>query len=74
MASVSDTQPRDVGSWKSLCASRLAAKKITEEYNYFRDLKDTNPPALPKPNDEIGKVCIIGAGMSDKLCPQKLQD
>ena len=60
------TKPRGFRSWKSQFASCLAAKKITEEYEYFKALKgkETDPPELPKPTQDIGKVCIVGAGVS----------
>ena len=62
---MSTTKPRGFSSWKSRFASRLAAKKITEEYEYFKALKGTDPPDLPKkPTKDIGTVCIVGAGVS----------
>jgi len=63
---VSDTHPRNIHSWKSLYASRITAKKISEEYDYFMRTESVhNPPALPvKPTKPIGKVVVIGAGMA----------
>ena len=62
---MSTSKPHGFSSWKSQFASRLTAKKITEEYEYFKALKGANPPELPsKPTKDIGKVCIVGAGMS----------
>ena len=53
-------------SSKSRWANRLAARKITEEYDYYTQTESAlDPPPLPaKPTKDIGKVCIVGAGMS----------
>ena len=68
--SMPTAKPRGYSSWKSRFASRLTAKKITEEYEYFKASKDTNPPDMPrKPAGDIGKVCIVGAGMSGEPIP-----
>jgi len=65
---VSDTHPCDIHSWKSLYASRITAKKISEEYDYFMRTESVHdPPALPaKPIKSIGKVVIVGAGMAGR--------
>ena len=67
-ATLTNTTPRDIQSWKSLFAKRIAAKKITEEYDYFETTKRVHdPPAVPKDAKKLdGKVCIVGAGMSGK--------
>lgn len=66
---MSETKPQEIQSWKSHYANRITAKKITEEYDYFKNTKCVHdPPALPtKPKKDIGKVCIVGAGMAGRL-------
>ncbi|KAL8819317.1 MAG: hypothetical protein Q9191_007759 [Dirinaria sp. TL-2023a] len=63
---LTNTRPQDIQSWKSLFAKRLAAKKITEEFDYFdRNKSVISPPDLLKDKTKLnGKVCIVGAGMS----------
>ena len=65
---VNQTGLKNIKSYKSRFANQLTSKKITEEYDYFEQTKSVHdPPALPPKAEDIGRVLIVGAGMSGRL-------